>query len=193
MMIDNFMSRRILYQRSALASFHAESRSDGVTGPQGLEMRADDTSCGWLAVSSARISRPCGRPKRPPGLRPARHDAAVKLHGLVGPGLLESVYERLLARALERRGLKVVPQYTSAIEIDGERFERAFTVDLFVDDRVVVEIKSVEKLAPFHYKQVLTYLRLLNLPVGLLFNFRCATMKEGIHCEPPRLRVSVSA
>jgi iron complex transport system substrate-binding protein len=95
--------------------------------------------------------------------------------------LLESVYEVVLARSLERRGYKVERQKTIRFEYDGMIFEEGFRVDLFVEDRVVVELKSVEKLAPVHGKQLLTYLRLMRLPVGLLINFGGNTLKEGLH------------
>ncbi len=108
-------------------------------------------------------------------------DAAMKLHMQLGPGLLESVYEIVLARELERRGVRVERQKPVAFDYDGMHFDEGFRVDLLVEGIVVVELKSVEKLAPVHSKQVLTYLRLLNLPVGLLINFGGATLKEGLH------------
>ena len=125
-------------------------------------------------------------------------DASLKIHRDLGPGLLESVYEAVLARALERRGLRVERQKAIRFEYDGMVFEEGLRLDLLVESRVVVELKSVEKLAPVHSKQVLTYLRLLKLPVGLLINFGAATLKEGLHrivnhLEPsasPRLRVN---
>ncbi len=127
-------------------------------------------------------------------------DAAYKLHVGLGPGLLESVYEIVLAKELQRRGLRVERQKLVSFEFDGMRFEEGFRVDLLVEGVVVVELKSVENLAPVHSKQVLTYLRLLNLPVGLLLNFGAATMKEGLHrivnnyvpspSATPRLRVN---
>ncbi|HEX8691609.1 MAG TPA: GxxExxY protein [Longimicrobium sp.] len=107
-------------------------------------------------------------------------DAAYDLHTRLGPGLLESVYEALLARALERRGLQVERQKPVSFEFDGMRFEEGFRADLLVDGRVLVELKSIEKLAPVHAKQVLTYLRLLDLPVGLLINFGAAKLQEGL-------------
>jgi iron complex transport system substrate-binding protein len=107
-------------------------------------------------------------------------DCAIRIHRELGPGLLESVYEMVLAAALERRGYNVDRQKPIDIEFDGMRFAAAFRVDLLVDDRLVVEIKSVEKLAAIHAKQTLTYLRLLKQPVGLLLNFSGETMKEGI-------------
>jgi iron complex transport system substrate-binding protein len=108
-------------------------------------------------------------------------DAAYKLHTGLGPGLLESVYELVLARELNKRGLHVETQKPVTFEFDGIQFEDALRIDLMVEGSVVVELKSVETLAPVHYKQLLTYLRLLNLPVGLLINFGAATLKEGLH------------
>jgi GxxExxY protein len=127
-------------------------------------------------------------------------DSAIKIHMELGPGLLESVYEAVLARALERRGYRVERQKPVRFEYDGMVFEEGFRVDLLVEGRVVVELKSVEKIAPVHSKQVLTYLRLTNLSVGLLINFGAATLKEGLHrivnnLQPsasPRLRVNQS-
>lgn len=107
-------------------------------------------------------------------------DAAVSVHTRLGPGLLESVYEAVLGQAVENRGLIVRRQMPVPLEVDGLRFEEAFRIDLFVDQRVVVELKSVDQLAPVHTKQVLTYLRLMNLRVGLLINFGGATLKEGL-------------
>lgn len=125
-------------------------------------------------------------------------DAAVKIHQELGPGLLESVYEMVLARALERRGFVVERQKPIRFEYDGMVFEEGFRTDLLVENQVVVELKSVETLAPVHGKQVLTYLRLLKLPVGLLINFGDATLKAGLHrvvnnlpsSASPRLRVN---
>jgi iron complex transport system substrate-binding protein len=127
-------------------------------------------------------------------------DAALKIHMELGPGLLESVYEAVLARALEKRGFHVERQKVIRFEYDGMVFEEGFRTDLLVEGRVVVELKSVEKLAPVHSKQILTYLRLMNLPVGLLINFGAATLKEGLHrivnnlpnSASPRLRVNQS-
>ena len=124
--------------------------------------------------------------------------SAIKLHQTLGPGLLESVYEMILARDLERSGLKVERQKPVSFEYDGLWFDDAFRVDLLIEGTVVVELKSVEKLAPVHSKQLLTYLRLLDLPVGLLLNFGAATLKDGLHrvvnhldsSASPRLRVN---
>ncbi len=127
-------------------------------------------------------------------------DSAMRVHKELGPGLLESVYEAVLARGLERRGFQVERQKPIRFEYDGMVFEDGFRVDLLVDERVIIELKSVEKLAPVHSKQLLTYLRLMNLPVGLLINFGGATLKEGLHrivnqlpsSASPRLRVNQS-
>ncbi len=125
-------------------------------------------------------------------------DASLKIHMGLGPGLLESVYEVVPARALELRGFRVERQKVIRFEYEGMVFEEGFRTDLLVDGCVVVELKSVEKLAPVHSKQVLTYLRLMNLQVGLLINFGAATLKEGLHrivnnlptSASPRLRVN---
>jgi iron complex transport system substrate-binding protein len=119
-------------------------------------------------------------------------DVALKIHLELGPGLLESVYEAVLARALERRGFHVERQKAIRFEYDGMVFEEGFRADLLVEDRVIVELKSVEKLAPVHSKQLLTYLRLMNLPVGLLINFGAATLKEGLHRIVNNLQPSAS-
>jgi GxxExxY protein len=107
-------------------------------------------------------------------------DEAIRLHRELGPGLFESVYETVLAARLETRGLKAERQVPVPLEFDGHSFEVAFKVDILVEDRLVLEIKSVEQLSKTHAKQLLTYLRLLKQPVGLLLNFSEATMKQGI-------------
>ena len=125
-------------------------------------------------------------------------DAALKIHQGLGPGLLESVYESVLSKAIEKRGLKVERQKPISFMYDDMTFDDGFRVDLLVADRVVVELKSVERLAPVHSKQLLTYIRLMNLPVGLLINFGASTLKEGLHrivndlpsSASPRLRVN---
>ena len=125
-------------------------------------------------------------------------DAAMRLHKGLGPGLLESVYEAVLARDLRQRGFLVERQIPVTFEYEGMVFEEGFRADLLVEKCVVVELKSVETLAPVHSKQLLTYLRLMHLPVGLLINFGAATLKEGLHrvvnnldsSASPRLRVN---
>ena len=105
---------------------------------------------------------------------------AIRIHRDLGPGLLESVYETVLARSLKRKGYRVARQVAVGIEYDGMRFDGAFRIDILVEDYLVLEIKSVEQLGKVHAKQLLTYLRLMKLPVGLLLNFSGLTMKEGI-------------
>lgn len=115
-------------------------------------------------------------------------DESIRLHREVGPGVLESVYEAVLAKRLERRGLFVERQKVVPLAIDGEQFGEVFRIDLLVNRSVVVELKSVEELHPVHFKQVLTYLRLLKLPLGLLINFGEPTLKEGFHRIANNLR-----
>jgi iron complex transport system substrate-binding protein len=104
---------------------------------------------------------------------------AWRLHRSLGPGLLESVYETVLAKSLRQRGLRVDRQRAVAFEFDGLLFEDGLRVDLLVDEVLVVEIKSIEAIAPVHVKQVLTYLRLLDLSLGLLINFNSDSFSEG--------------
>lgn len=106
--------------------------------------------------------------------------AAFNLHLNLGPGLLESVYETILAHELLGRGLSVERQKRIPITYEGLNFDEGFRADLIVNNRVIVELKSVEKIAPVHKKQLLTYLRLADCKLGLLINFGAPTMKEGI-------------
>ena len=107
-------------------------------------------------------------------------DVALRLHRELGPGLLESVYEIVLAGNLARMGYSVDRQKPIDIEFEGMRFHAAFRIDLLVDGRLLVEIKSVDALSKAHLKQLQTYLRLTRQPVGLLINFGGATLKEGL-------------
>jgi iron complex transport system substrate-binding protein len=107
-------------------------------------------------------------------------EAAIGVHRDLGPGLLESVYETVLAGRLADSGLKVARQVPVPLNVDGRYFEVAFRIDILVDDRLILEIKAVEQLSKAHTRQLLTYLRLFQQPVGLLLNFSGATMKEGI-------------
>ena len=132
------------------------------------------------------------------GITGAVIDASIKIHRELGLGLLESVYEVVLARDLARRGFSVERQKTVAFDYDGMHFEEGLRIDLLVNGCVVIELKSVEKLSPVHGKQLLTYLRLMKLPVGLLINFGASTLKEGLQrvvnnlfpSASPRLRVN---
>ena len=107
-------------------------------------------------------------------------DCALELHRHLGPGLLETVYEATLARALERRGLVVQRQIALPIEYQGETFSEGFRADLIVGGLVIVELKSIERVTPAHKKQLLTYLRLNGLKLGYLLNFGEALMRDGI-------------
>ena len=104
----------------------------------------------------------------------------MSVHIDVGPGLLESVYEGLLANRLAKSGLKTDRQKPVGASIDGLDFRDAFRIDLLVEDKLLLEIKAVERLAPIHTRQTLTYLRLMKLPLGLLINFGGITLKEGL-------------
>jgi GxxExxY protein len=107
-------------------------------------------------------------------------DSAIAIHKAIGPGLLETVYEVILARELTKRGLRCERQLPVPIVYDGVRFDEGFCVDLLVEDLVVVELKSVERIHPVHKKQLLTYLRLMDKRVGLLINFGEELLKDGI-------------
>ena len=102
------------------------------------------------------------------------------IHSRLGPGLLESVYEAVLARELARQGLSVSRQVAVPIVWEGLSFDEGFRADLIVGDTVIVELKSVERLAPVHAKQLLTHLRLMDKRLGLLVNFGAALIKDGI-------------
>jgi iron complex transport system substrate-binding protein len=106
-------------------------------------------------------------------------DCAYRLHVEAGPGLLESVYEVVLAKMLSEQGVEVRRQVPVPIRLMGLNFDEGFRADLLVENQLLIELKSVENLAPVHSKQVLTYLRLLKLPLGLLINFGAPTFKDG--------------
>jgi GxxExxY protein len=107
-------------------------------------------------------------------------DAAYQVHYRLGPGLLESVYEAILFHELQKRGLMVLRQHAIPIVYDGLRFDEGFRADLVVDDSLIVELKSVEKVAPVHKKQLLTYLKLADKRLGLLVNFGASLIKDGV-------------
>jgi GxxExxY protein len=106
--------------------------------------------------------------------------AAFKVHTRLGPGLLESVYETVLAYELTSRGLRVVRQQPIPVVYDEVKMDDGFRADLLVESRVIVELKSVEVIAPVHKKQLLTYLRLSDRRLGLLINFGSELIKDGI-------------
>lgn len=107
-------------------------------------------------------------------------DCGFQIHKQLGPGLLELVYETVLAKALHKRGYVVDRQKPVEIQYDDMTFREGFRADIIVDEILLVELKSTERMAPVNGKQVLKYLRLMNLPIGLLMNFGCATFKEGL-------------
>ena len=107
-------------------------------------------------------------------------DCGFKLHKELGPGLLESVYEILLAAALAERGLIVARQVSVPISYRGVVVDNAFKIDLLVEQSLVIELKSTERASALYPKQLLTYLRLMDLPLGLLMNFGQETFKQGI-------------
>ncbi len=125
-------------------------------------------------------------------------DCGLKIHKALGPGLFESVYETIMAASLARCGFAVERQKPIAIEYDGLLFSEAFRADLVVEGRLIIEIKSIDRLAPVHGKQMLTYLRLARQPLGLLMNFGGETFREGVrrvvndhkNFAPSRLRVN---
>lgn len=107
-------------------------------------------------------------------------DAAFRIHTALGPGLLESAYNAVLAFDLDRRGLRVTRQQAIPVVYESIRLDTGFRADLVVEEKVIVEVKSVELLAPVHKKQLLTYLRLADKRLGLLINFHVAFIKDGI-------------
>ena len=106
--------------------------------------------------------------------------AVFEMHNTLGPGLLESVYEQILASKLEKEGLQVEVQKKISIVYEDMRIENAFRADLVINDLVIIELKSVEKLEKVHFKQLLTYLRLSNKKLGLLINFNTELIKNGV-------------
>jgi GxxExxY protein len=107
-------------------------------------------------------------------------DAAFRIHSKLGPGLLESVYQVVLAYGLRKLGLKVEREVPVVIEWDNLTFDKGFELDLLVEDKVIVEVKSVEKVHPVHKKQLLTHLRLKKCKLGLLINFNEVLIKDGV-------------
>ena len=107
-------------------------------------------------------------------------DAAYKIHTTLGPGLLESVYEVILAHELRRRGLQIQRQVPVPIIWEEIQFEEGYRLDLIVEEKVLVEIKSVESIERVHKKQLLTYLRLMDKRLGILINFNEELIRDGI-------------
>jgi len=107
--------------------------------------------------------------------------AAIEVHRVMGPGLIESVYEKCLQRELELRGIKAAKQMAVSVEYKGLVFEDNLRCDLLVEECLLIELKAVEILHPVSKAQLLSYMRLLNVPVGLLINFHEALLKQGVH------------
>jgi GxxExxY protein len=107
-------------------------------------------------------------------------EEAIKIHKDLGPGLLESVYEEILSYRLNKRGLLIKRQTSIPVYYEEVKMEVGFRSDLIIEDKVIVEIKSIETLAPVHHKILLTYLKLTDITVGLLINFNEAILKNGI-------------
>ena len=114
-------------------------------------------------------------------------DAALRIHRTLGPGLLESVYQAALDYELQKRGLRIAQQVGLPVHYEEVKLELGFRVDLIVDEKVIIEIKSIEAFAPVHRKQLLTYLRLMDLRLGLLINFNVELIKDGIQRVVNRL------
>ena len=107
-------------------------------------------------------------------------DAAYKIHTSLGPGLLESAYEKVLSYELKKRGLKIEQQYPIPVVYDDITIEVGYRADLIIEDKVIIELKSIENVAPVHKKQLLTYLKLADKRLGLLINFGQLLIKNGI-------------
>jgi GxxExxY protein len=114
-------------------------------------------------------------------------DTALRIHKTLGPGLLESVYQAVLNYELQKRGLQVAQQVGLPVLYEGVKLDLGFRVDLIAGNKVIIEIKSVEALAPVHRKQLETYLRLTDLRLGLLINFNVELIKDGIQRVVNRL------
>jgi len=108
-------------------------------------------------------------------------DACIKIHNELGPGLFESVYEQVLMHELTKRSLSVQKQKPIPLIYDGIKFEDGFRADLFVENMVIIEVKSIEQLAPLHFKQLHTYLKLSRIKNGVLVNFNVNLLKEGFY------------
>jgi len=107
-------------------------------------------------------------------------EAGLKIHRSLGPGLLESAYEECLAYELEKKGLKVERQLSLPLKYEDICINNAYRIDLFVEKKLVIELKTVSELNELHFAQILTYLRLLKCPLGLLINFNVTLFKDGV-------------
>ena len=107
--------------------------------------------------------------------------AAIEVHRKMGSGLIESIYEKCLMRELELQGMPAKCQLIVPVEYKGYTFEEPLRLDMLVDDCLLIELKSVEKVHPIHKAQLLSYMKLLNVPIGLLFNFHELQLRDGIN------------
>jgi GxxExxY protein len=107
--------------------------------------------------------------------------AAIEVHKEKGPGLIESIYEKCMMRELQLQGISAVNQLTVPIQYKGYTFDEALRLDILVDDCVLLELKSAEQVHPIHKAQLLSYMKLLDVPLGLLFNFHVTRLRDGIH------------
>ncbi len=158
----------------------ARSFADGPDELQVPSRSSIEKDCHSLGSSNLRGSVPSCATKNKEELARIVVDCGFRLHKELGAGLLESVYEVVMEKMLRDEGLNVRRQVPVPIEVFGLKFDEGFRADLLVEEALLIELKSVSQLAPVHSKQVLTYLRLLNLPLGLLINFGSATFKEGV-------------
>ena len=106
--------------------------------------------------------------------------AAIKVHSALGPGLLESAYETCLVHEIGRQGVEVKRQVTLPLNYDGMKLDAGYRLDLLIGDRVIVELKSIEKILPVHAAQLMSYLKLSGLRLGYLLNFNVVHMRDGI-------------
>lgn len=107
--------------------------------------------------------------------------AAIEVHKILGPGLLESIYEHALCHELKLRGLNVDQQISVPVRYKSAEIRTPLCLDILIDNRVIIEVKSVEKMLPIYHAQLLSYLKLTGLKLGLLINFSEPTLKQGIH------------
>ena len=108
-------------------------------------------------------------------------DCSVKIHKTLGPGLLESVYQRILSYELRKSGLKLETEVPIPVTWDGHQIETSFRADIIVNDKVLVELKSIEQTTTLHRKQTITYIKLAKLELGLLINFGATLLKDDLH------------
>ena len=108
-------------------------------------------------------------------------DSCIKIHTTIGPGCYEKVYEETLCYEFDKRGLSFLRQVTLPISYESLTIKDAYKIDILLEDKIIIEVKSVEHILPVHYKQLTTYLKLMNLKNGMLLNFKVDLMKDGIH------------